>query len=60
MKHGTKLTRRHKILLKEWGLSPENWLVERDTPDEMVVIHRISGLAKTIPMREEEGTWTED
>lgn len=60
MKQGTRPTRVQKRLLREWGLNWENWLVERDTPDEMVVVHRISGLAKTIPKREEEGTWTED
>lgn len=52
MKHGTKLTRRNKTLLKEWGLSPENWLVERDTPKETVVVHRYSGQTRTIPKEE--------
>lgn len=53
MKHGKKLSRRHKTLLKEWGLNPENWLVERDTPREMVVVHKFSEQTKTIKKKEE-------
>jgi hypothetical protein len=35
------------------GLVPENWHIERDTPCEMVVIHRITGQTKTIKKKEE-------
>lgn len=37
------------MLLKSWGLVVDNWLIERDTPKETVVVHRISGQKKTIP-----------
>ena len=40
MKHGRKLTKKHKILLKSKHLNPENWLLERDTPIVTVFIHR--------------------
>ena len=40
MKHGRKLARKHKILLKGKHLNPENWLLERDTPSIIVFIHR--------------------
>lgn len=49
MKHGTKPTREQRKLLKSWGLVVENWLIERDTPKETVVVHRISGQRKIIP-----------
>ena len=40
MKHGKKPTREQKMLMKQWRLNPENWLVERDTPEKMVIVHR--------------------
>lgn len=40
MKHGKRLTKKHKILLKEKHLNHENWLLERDTPNITVFIHR--------------------
>lgn len=49
MKHGTKPTREQRKLLKSWGLVVENWPIERDTPIETVIVHRISGQRKTIP-----------
>lgn len=49
MKHGRRPTREQKKLLRKWGAVPENWLIERDTPREMVIVHRISGKTKTIP-----------
>lgn len=49
MKHGTKPTREQRKLLKSCGLVVENWLIERDTPKETVVVHRLSGQRKTIP-----------
>lgn len=54
MKHPVRPTRAQKKLLREWGLLPENWLVERDTPEEMVVVHRHSDKTRTIPKKEDE------
>lgn len=48
MKHGRRPTREQKKLLRKWGAVPENWLIERDTPTEMVIIHRISERTKVI------------
>lgn len=48
MKHPVKPTRAQKQLMKQWGLNAENWHIERDTPTEMVVVHRFSGQTKTI------------
>lgn len=48
MKHGRKPTREQKKLLRKCGAVPENWLIERDTPREMVIVHRISERTKTI------------
>lgn len=53
MKHPVRPTRAQKQLMKRWGLIPENWHIERDTPCEMVVVHRITGQTKTIKKKEE-------
>ena len=42
MKHGKKPTRAQKQFLDKKGLIAENWLVVKDTPEEMVVVHRHS------------------
>ena len=48
MKHGKRPTVRQKKLMSKMGLNVENWLVERETKDEFVIIHRISGRTRTI------------
>lgn len=40
MKHGCRPTKKQSIFIKENGLNPENWLVAKDTPTEMVLVHR--------------------
>lgn len=40
MKHGKKPTVAQRKLMQKWGLDPANWLVVKDTPSEMVVVHR--------------------
>ena len=54
MKHPVRPTRAQKKLLRAWGLIPENWLIERDTPDETVIVHRHSGQTRTILKKEDE------
>lgn len=54
MKHTVRQTMAQKKLMREWGLIPENWHIERDSPREMVVVHRVSGQTKTIKKIEEE------
>jgi len=48
MKHGKKPTRRQREKIREMGLNPDNWLVERDSQHELVLIHRISGKVRRI------------
>lgn len=40
MKHGKKPTREQKKLMIQKKLNPADWLVERDTPEKMVLVHR--------------------
>jgi len=40
MKHGRRLTRKHKILLSSKHLNHEQWLLERDTTEKIVFIHK--------------------
>ena len=42
MKHGKNPTREQKKLLQKWKLDPAVWLVVKDKPDEMVIVHRYS------------------
>jgi len=49
MKHGKAPTVAQKKLLKQWRLKPEDWLIERDTPEQMVIIHRFGNAVRVIP-----------
>ena len=40
MKQLKKPTRSQKILIQKKKLKPEDWMVERDTPEEMVLVHK--------------------
>ena len=40
MKHGKKPTRKQAMFIRSKRLNPENWLVTKDTPTEMVLVHR--------------------
>jgi hypothetical protein len=48
MKQGKRPTRRQKAEIKSRGLNPNNWLVERDSPHEFVIVHRETGTVKVI------------
>lgn len=37
-----KPTVAQRKLMEKWKLNPANWMVERDTPTEMVLVHRFS------------------
>lgn len=43
MKQGKKLSRNLKIFLKNLGLNPNNYLVERKTSKEVGFIHKETG-----------------
>lgn len=40
MKHGKNPTREQRKLLEKWKLDPAMWLVVKDTPTQMVLVHR--------------------
>lgn len=42
MKHGKRPTRSQKQLLQKRKLKPEDWLVVKDTPEQMELVHRYS------------------
>lgn len=50
MKNGKKPTYNQRKLLEKWRLDTRVWLVVKDTPNEMVVVHRHSDkTVRTIP-----------
>lgn len=48
MKHGKNPTRRQKQDIASLRLNPDNWLVCKDTPDELILEHKYSGNIKMI------------
>ena len=48
MKHGKNPTRRQKKQIASAGLQPNNWLVCKDTADELVIENRFTGKNKAI------------
>ena len=51
MKHGTKPTVRQAKILQAKHLKAENWLIERETPTEMRIVHRYGNSQRIIPKR---------
>jgi hypothetical protein len=50
MKNGKKPTYNQRKLLERWRMDTRVWLVVKDTPSEMVVVHRHSDkTTRTIP-----------
>ena len=49
MKHGKKPTREQRKLMEKWKVNTYDWLVERDTLSELVLIHRHFDKKKIIP-----------
>ena len=54
MKHGKAPTVAQKKLLAARRLNMENWLIERDTPEVLVVVHRFSRQTRVIRKRPED------
>ncbi|MDE7361914.1 MAG: hypothetical protein K2N38_08265, partial [Oscillospiraceae bacterium] len=48
MKHGKKPTRKQKMLMKAAHYNCENWLVIKDTAEEMVIRNRQTDKTRTI------------
>ncbi len=53
MKKLRKPTRAQKALMQGKRMNPEDWLVERDTPEQMVLVHRHFNTTKKIIMKKE-------
>lgn len=43
MKQGKSPTRKQKEMLKQKGLNPLNWLIVKNPPGELHIIHRHTG-----------------
>ena len=54
MKHGTKPTVRQAKILQAKRLKAEDWMIERETPEEMVVVHRYGNAVRVIRKTAEE------
>ena len=48
MKSGKKPTVAQRKFIQKMGLNAENWFVSKDTPSEMVLVHRYTTATKTI------------
>lgn len=42
MKAGKRPTREQRKLMEKWKLDPAVWLVTKDTPERMELVHRYS------------------
>lgn len=47
--HKRKPTRREKILISNYGLQPNNWLVAQSGKDKLVLVHRHTDRPRVIP-----------
>lgn len=48
MKHGKNPTVKQKKMLTALKLNAENWLIVKNTPQELCVVHKISGEIRKI------------
>ena len=53
MKHGKNPTRSQRKLLQQWKLKPEDWLVVKDTPEQMELVHRFSDKTRRVIHKEQ-------
>ena len=49
MKHGVKPTRQQRKLMEKWKVNTQDWLVERETQNELVLRNRHFDKIKIIP-----------
>ena len=42
MKNGKKPTLKQKLLMRSYGLQPDNWLIVKNTPEYLEVVSRMS------------------
>lgn len=50
MKHGRKPTLLQKTLIKGAGLNPDNWLVVKNLPSQLHMVHRNTNSTRIIPI----------
>lgn len=48
MKHGKKLTRVQRIFIQDIGLNPNHWLIIKNLPDKLVLLHKERGTLAAI------------
>ena len=48
IKHGRKPSVRQCKLMQRWRLNPADWLVVKDTPEQMELVHRYSDKTRKI------------
>ena len=50
MKHGKRPTREQRKLMEKWKLNSQDWLVVKDEPTRMTLVHRhFDSKTKIIP-----------
>ena len=50
MKHGVKPTREQRKLIEKWKLNSQDWLVVKDEPSKMTLVHKhFDNKTKVIP-----------
>ena len=50
MKHGKKPTREQRKLMEKWKVNSQDWLVAKDEPSKMTLVHRhFDNKTKIIP-----------
>lgn len=48
MKRGKKPTREQRKAIQARGLNPDNWLVAKQPPGKLVMVHRLTGALREI------------
>lgn len=49
MKNGKRPSRNQRRLIVHAGLNPNNWLIIKNLPEEMHLVHRETGTQRVIP-----------
>lgn len=57
MKHGKRPSREQRKLMEKWKLKPEDWLITKNTPERMELVHRHSDRTTRI-IHKEVKEWT--
>ena len=52
MKHGCRPTREQRKMLDKYNLNAADWLIVKDTPEQMTIVHRYSDSTKKILPKE--------